>query len=1425
MFKYGNSRPLNYISNSTNRNIVYKTSDKITANIAPTQLFDILSTSSVSANDISVQLVKTGQLESDSANLTEIGTNIITTRDGNFIRLVDPLIVTNMKNNTEEELLQYVETLSNDLITSFNESSFNIILNRDNVYSKKNTTIYVDNCYFEANSLNLVIDEITIKDNIIQFNTNNKNNTHNISGFNFKVNDYRNVSPSKAAENMILFVPNIEKSSVSDVVSMFTEDSVRFQNIDVDIFNYYHNAKFVRNTFETFDTSIIDKMNGNVYQTDFYLPIEVDRLIVHNGDIINSNEEGNITFKLYQDTTLSVVSYKNMFELLNSTTTSPNRYSNFNTSVRFNSNGSIEPRIYFDGELYFSNSTNIDTTTETATLSDYFLHLSNDDVNIKKNLVFTDNTNNKIKGGDMEFTFDTSLKITDADGNGDLTVDKNGNFTINGNLAITGSATTSIKSTNTTIDDNIIELSSGLTTTETGDSGIIIERGLSGDNAFIGWDSSAGKFILGTTTATGTSTGNLTIANGELQIKGIDSGSDNFILNTSGTILLTASTVKTSSNMTVAGDLTVTGNDITFGNGETISNDTDGTILLTASTVKTSSNMTVAGDLTVTGNDITFGNGETISNDTDGTILLTASTVKTSSNIIELSSGLTTVEIGDSGIIIERGSSGDNAFIGWDSSAGKFILGTTTATGTSTGNLTISNGELQIKGIDSGSDNFTFTSPNVIVDSLFTLKNGDTSAGKIEFYEKSSNGSHKITLLGVDNLTADHTLTLSTSGGTIITTNDLATDTDKGISSFDTNDFSVTAAGSVSIKSKGVSNSQLENSKLVIGDVSINLGETKTNITGLTSVETDSLACNDFVIIYNDTVRTKDTIKKRFDVLSEPVFTNDNLIGIDETNKKVHFNSLIDSTGNIFDTILNDNGGNVCIGTNTADTLLHLENDEPYITLKNSTSDTNGDGGESRIIFKNNEGYELSRIQGSQHKDNIDKNGNLIFSTNDGAIITEALRIDGEQNIGIGTSSVKKDRKLHVSTAGSSYMRLSGFVGTAAKEKYLEFGSVSEFNAIYSREKDSVDNSDSTADGTETTLKIISGDFHITNSADNDRMVIKEDGKVGIGTNNPSSTSILTIKKDSSEPKGTSTTMIDFLVKNSNTTDGFDDTILATIEAGHSNVSADTNYRSGFISFKTNFMEDVKGTYVDRFLERMRIEANGNIGIGTTSPDSTLHVNGVTHLEGETHIDNPNIKLGGDDTKDKGIRFVYKPGVAYTDPYNGFFGYDYSEGNFIFKKEITDIDGIITGTTGEIVADLKGTVNQVEQNSITTMNSLTSIGSTGNTTTIKGPIVFNQGFGASSNVLTTSQDITSGGTYIVNNAVSIDLTLGSLTTGTLITLYGGGVSDYTLTGVDAITINNQDKKLAIPKTSTVICIATGTDSWVAYVDGTYPTPA
>jgi hypothetical protein len=90
-----------------------------------------------------------------------------------------------------------------------------------------------------------------------------------------------------------------------------------------------------------------------------------------------------------------------------------------------------------------------------------------------------------------------------------------GDATISGDLTINGALTT-VDTTNLAVTDSLIELSSGLTTGALNDAGLVIERGTSGDNAFIGWDESADKFTLGTTTATGTSTGNLTVTTGTL---------------------------------------------------------------------------------------------------------------------------------------------------------------------------------------------------------------------------------------------------------------------------------------------------------------------------------------------------------------------------------------------------------------------------------------------------------------------------------------------------------------------------------------------------------------------------------------------------------------------------------------------------------------------------------------------------------------------------------------------------------------------------------------------------------------------------------------------------------------------------------------------------------------------------------------------
>ena len=108
--------------------------------------------------------------------------------------------------------------------------------------------------------------------------------------------------------------------------------------------------------------------------------------------------------------------------------------------------------------------------------------------------------------------------------------------TINGNLVFTGEATT-INSTNTDISDNLIVLNSNFPndTLNTNDSGILIERG-NAANAFMGWDESDDKFVFGTTTATGTEIGDLTITEGTIKAAGAIIGHTGIGTNTDATL-------------------------------------------------------------------------------------------------------------------------------------------------------------------------------------------------------------------------------------------------------------------------------------------------------------------------------------------------------------------------------------------------------------------------------------------------------------------------------------------------------------------------------------------------------------------------------------------------------------------------------------------------------------------------------------------------------------------------------------------------------------------------------------------------------------------------------------------------------------------------------------------------------------------------
>ena len=120
------------------------------------------------------------------------------------------------------------------------------------------------------------------------------------------------------------------------------------------------------------------------------------------------------------------------------------------------------------------------------------------DVHLPNNIgmVFGD-AGEKIEGDGTDLTIATS---------GALNINNTGTCTVSGALTVTGDltvngTTSTVNSTNTTIADNLIELQSGISA-GSNDSGIIIERGSTGNNAAIIWDESADKFTMGTTTAT-----------------------------------------------------------------------------------------------------------------------------------------------------------------------------------------------------------------------------------------------------------------------------------------------------------------------------------------------------------------------------------------------------------------------------------------------------------------------------------------------------------------------------------------------------------------------------------------------------------------------------------------------------------------------------------------------------------------------------------------------------------------------------------------------------------------------------------------------------------------------------------------------------------------------------------------------------------
>ena len=150
--------------------------------------------------------------------------------------------------------------------------------------------------------------------------------------------------------------------------------------------------------------------------------------------------------------------------------------------------------------------------------------------------------------------------------------------------------------------------------------------------------------------------------------------------------------------------------------------------------------------------------------------------------------------------------------------------------------VTIADATVSAKGVASfATADFGVSSGAVSLnDAVLKTITTDTGAGLTP-------SSHGISIVGGEGVDVTH------AGSVITVLGEDATYTNKGIASFDTNDFTVTS-GAVSIKSGSVANADLANDGIVIGSTDVSLGGTITSLVGLTNVTVDDLTLNGNVI-------------------------------------------------------------------------------------------------------------------------------------------------------------------------------------------------------------------------------------------------------------------------------------------------------------------------------------------------------------------------------------------------------------------------------------------------------------------------------------------------------------------------------------------------------------------------------------------------
>ena len=318
-----------------------------------------------------------------------------------------------------------------------------------------------------------------------------------------------------------------------------------------------------------------------------------------------------------------------------------------------------------------------------------------------------------------------------------------------------------------------------------------------------------------------------------------------------------------------------------------------------------------------------------------------------------------------------------------------------------------------------------------------------------------------------------------------------------------------------------------------------------------------------------------------------------------------------DGNGQLTDSVITDDGTNIGIGTDNPLQKLHVKG---TIQVDGTTNAINGNY--SRI-YQNSSGsvdygLQLKHYQGDTNNvdasiliggDTSSREGNIVFYRDVSGTFTETARFDENGNFGIGISpTARLDVRRDASTAYDPTDDDAQRTNTSTISIRNEDGTTNSFAQL----------TFDTAGTNQSIARIVA---IRTGSATNDlafvtehsntkaeRLRIKSDGKVGIGTTNPSQK--LNVYNSTASDTG------GVLIQNVTYSGNEDRPYLTVGTKGWTGATTNWNTYGFQHRIKSNSGGSPRITVDTNTGEKFCINNNGRVGIGTDDPQKKLHVYG-----------------------------------------------------------------------------------------------------------------------------------------------------------------------------------------------------------------------